>query len=408
MALIPCKECGSNISNKAVACPKCGCPEPFEKEVICNECGNSVPKNPDGSSCPNCGNPDISIEASGSEHVYSQLPTQLIWSWSHPTGFINSVAVSPDGNTIATGGYTQGIYLLDKTGRKISQIPSFIFSHKSIKSIAFNPNGNLLALAGEKGLLKLRDVNTGKKIHSLPKWWNISPFLIEKYSGKRPKPDMCCVAFSPDGSLLATGDIDGPMLWNVNSGKFIHSFSSIPQKIHSIAFSPDGHLLATGGLCFDKSYIRLYDVETQNNYNDVKARNSYNSDAFGEHPLGGSNDISKQHRMDVYSVVFSPDGQMLASAGFDSNIILSSLMGTVIHKLCGHENTVNSLAFSPDGSILASGSDDKTIKLWEVSTGKEIHTLSPNDGAAITSLTFSPDGFSFIVGSFGGNVTLWQ
>ncbi|MDB9338160.1 hypothetical protein PN474_02765 [Nodularia spumigena CS-589/07] len=82
------------------------------------------------------------------------------------------------------------------------------------------------------------------------------------------------------------------------------------------------------------------------------------------------------------------------------------LTGKDISTLTGHSDSVNSLAFSRDGQFLASGSDDKTIKLWNVVTGKEIQTLSHFD--QVLSVTFSPDGGWLAAGDLSGNITIWR
>ena len=84
----------------------------------------------------------------------------------------------------------------------------------------------------------------------------------------------------------------------------------------------------------------------------------------------------------------------------------------VVYVLDGHNDQVNSVAFSPNGQVLASGSNDGNVKLWDVNSGKEILTLSPqtNEESAsmITSVAFSPDGQLLASGSKSGYVTIWR
>jgi predicted NACHT family NTPase len=88
----------------------------------------------------------------------------------------------------------------------------------------------------------------------------------------------------------------------------------------------------------------------------------------------------KGHESEVYSVGFSPDGKQLASGSFDKTIkIWDVTTGKVLNTLKGHESLVNSVEFSPDGQQLASGSRDKTIKIWDVTTGKVLNTLKGHE-----------------------------
>ncbi|WGV24023.1 hypothetical protein [Halotia branconii] len=114
------------------------------------------------------------------------------------------------------------------------------------------------------------------------------------------------------------------------------------------------------------------------------------------------------HNRDVWSVSFSPDGKTLASGSYDKTIKLWNLeTGKQIRTLSGHDNFVISVSFSPDGKTLASGSYDKTIKLWNLETGKQIRTLSGHDDWVI-SVSFSPDGKTLASGSRDKTIKLWN
>ena len=81
--------------------------------------------------------------------------------------------------------------------------------------------------------------------------------------------------------------------------------------------------------------------------------------------------------------------------------------GKKLHTLKGHSDWVRSIMFSPDGTLLASGSSDMTVKLWEVSSGTNTITLTGHtDG--VRSVSFSPDGTRLATGSADKSVKLWD
>jgi WD40 repeat protein/subtilase family serine protease len=110
----------------------------------------------------------------------------------------------------------------------------------------------------------------------------------------------------------------------------------------------------------------------------------------------------------VNSVAFSPDGSLIASGSRDATIKLWRVSdGALVRTLTGHTDLVRSVAFSPDGSLIASGSGDATIKLWRVSDGALVRTLRGHT-SGVSSVAFSPDGSLIASGSWDATIKLWR
>jgi RNA polymerase sigma factor (sigma-70 family) len=113
------------------------------------------------------------------------------------------------------------------------------------------------------------------------------------------------------------------------------------------------------------------------------------------------------HDRAVYSVAFSPDGKTLASGSYQTIKLWDVTTGKEKATLKGHTHNVFSVAYSPDGKTLASASEDQTIKLWDMATAKEKATLKGHTGTG-WSVAFSPDGKTLASGSMDKTIKLWD
>ena len=274
--------------------------------------------------------------------------------------------------------------------------------------VAFSPDGTVLATTSADKTARLWDPATGHTIRTLTGHTNT----------------FWRVAFSPDGTMLATTSPDQTArLWEAATGQIIRTLTGHTDTVAGVAFSPDGTVLATSS--FDKT-ARLWDpatgqiIRTLTGHTDavwgvafsldgtVLATTSYDKTArLWDVATGHTIRTLTGHTDKVAGLAFSPDGTMLATTSVDQTARLWEVAtGQIIRTLTGHTNTVVGVAFSPDGAVLATTSFDQTARLWDVATGHTIRTLTGHTDKVV-GVTFSPDGAVLATISEDKTARLW-
>jgi WD40 repeat protein len=296
-------------------------------------------------------------------------------------GAVFCLAFSPTSEWLAAGTEDKQIRLFDVSRDEVLRTMN---GHiQIVKGLAFSPNGRILASASLDKTIKLWDTFTGKEIRTLSghssgvsgvafspdglnlassSWdasviiWDVhSGILLQKLSGHTDKVN--AVAYSPDGRFLASASDDGSVrLWNPQTGELVRSLPEVNARVESIAFSPDGKFLASGAsrdhLSKASHYggIRVWDIEAMSAVS-----------AF------------EKYRGDVRMLAFKPDGRVLASGEWPSDVRRNSFLAfwdvenhVVLSRFdVDRFGDLYAIAYSHDGRWLASGGRSGRIRLWQ-------------------------------------------
>ncbi|NJR59271.1 MAG: TIR domain-containing protein [Cyanobacteria bacterium CRU_2_1] len=320
----------------------------------------------------------------------------------------------------------QGIYSLRERNR--------LSGHEGrIFNISFSPDGKLIASAGEDGTVRL---------------WTDNGELVEVL-GEHNNQEVVSVTFDPSSTAnhytLASASRDGKInLWKISSAKpgklnvaLMHSLNAAQTNgyaLYSVVFSFGGQMLAAIG---SDGTVKIWNQRDRFNQPTVLGGQNSHSGAifslafsrYGDKiAIGRSNgtaeiwqreDDFKFNRLNVLthsqnsspelrwviSVNFSPDGQILASAGEDGIIRLWDENGSLIRSLEKHEGKVHQVIFSRDGQVLASASEDGTARLW-AQDGTPLQVLRGHQ-AGVRRVQFSVDGRTIATAGADDTIRLW-
>jgi WD40 repeat protein/transcriptional regulator with XRE-family HTH domain len=374
--------------------------------------------------------------------------------WQAHTDRIRALTFSPDGSKLVTGSWDNTVKLWDVEDGALLWSD---WQTSSIPSVAFAPDGSLLALSGEKGAqIHLWDLRSYTLRETLSHPHTVSAIawspkgrlfasgdfsgVIRVWEQHRTEPTTCIQAFSghtdwvmglafaPDGSLLASGSRDGTVkLWDVASGRLRQTTAGHTDGMNRVAWSPDGRTLASGSR---DTTIRLWDVEEGS----VRAvLQGHAAEVYGlaftpdsRSLLSGSDDgtlrlwdveslqclrIIRGYVSSLFGIDWSPDGTQLASGGSDALVTVWDMTGARPPRvLRGHRGVVSGVGWSPNGRLLASSGWDNTIWMWDPTSGAcvERHQDTEHPDTVFFGMAWSPDGQQLACGTYLQGVHVWK
>ena len=293
--------------------------------------------------------------------------------------FVTALAVDPTREHLVTGSQDGSLRFWDlATGRLVA---GPVQAHTSfVQGLAFQHDGRRLISIGFDGRLKVWDGATHAQ-------------LDEQSSGHRAH--VASVAVSPDGGTIATGGLDATISRWEPDGTRVATPIQANDWVRDLAYSPDGQLIAAS----IGSAVAIYTLPDGA-------------------PLASLSDQTTW----VGKLAFSPDSAKVAAGGCavmrglqncDMGEVLvwsraATAPITLTQKLVGHAGSVTAVAFSPDGRTLASGATDGSIALWDLATGEQIAPPWSGHGQDVFDLTFSPDGRLLATSSRDTTIRLWD
>jgi WD40 repeat protein len=318
---------------------------------------------PDGTRLVTVGTGFGDLSNPGTACVWDVASGKGLGRFSHQWQGIMSVAFSPNGTMLATGLENGEACVWDlESGQQ-----RYVFKgHTGIHSlVAFSPDQTMLATTSGKGTAQLWDLETG----------NLKSIL------EHPN-DIESLAFSPDGTQIVTRSFwEGAVrVWDAANGTIQHVFTNNLSDVNAVAFSPNEKLLVTGS---GNGMILVLDTQTGNEL---------------------SNICINRH---IYSVAFSPNGKVIAAGLSDHCIELWDIQtNTRLNVLMGHKSGIKSVAFNADGTLLLTRPVYGKARVWDIATGQCLQRLNSDDHET-TCAEFVPNT-SMIVTTSKHRITLWQ
>jgi WD40 repeat protein/DNA-binding SARP family transcriptional activator len=340
--------------------------------------------------------------------------TRLATSRELAAAAVNNLQVDPERSVLLALQALSTANTLEASNALHQALPELhilhtIPAHRQAPGVAYSPDGTRLASMGIDGEAKVWDAFTYQLSLTLP---------------GDPGDIGINVAFSPDGKLLATSANTKVALWDAATGQKLFSLAgdlSGPQ-ISYMSFSPDGSRLAVANM---DGTPKVWDLSTRSLVLTLTGHEglcdgiAYSPDSMrlataGEDGLvkiwdavTGQELITLEQGGTLHSVAFSPDGARLVSASQDGALkVWDPLTGKELLSL-SHMSGIYDVVFTPDGQRLATTHQDGTANVWSATSGEKVLTLAGHTSTVI-GIAFRPDGKQIVTSGYDGTVKIWD
>ena len=340
------------------------------------------------------------------------------------TRYVNSIAISPDGKYIVSGGSDNTIKIWNiKTGESLKTLAGH---SNSLYSIVITPDGKYIVSRSKYNTIKIWDFKTGKCLNTL-EGLNLITII------------------SSDGKYIVSGSWDNTVkIWDIKTGMCLNILEGLSSSISSVSISSNGKYI----VCTDvnknfnspsktEKIIKIFDFETGKCLKTLERLSSSVSlvsissnrkyivcteviknldSSSGTEEIIKIFDfetekclkILKGHEDSINSVAISPDGKYIVSGSDDETIKIWDIkIEKRLNTLKGHNDYVESVVISTDGNYIVSGSWDNTVKIWDFKTGECLNTLKGHSDS-VYSVAISPDGKYIVSGSSDGTIKIWN
>lgn len=284
---------------------------------------------------------------------------------------------------------------------------------RDIRCVAISPDGEWIATGG------------GYVDRTVKLWRRSDGRLVRSLAGHAA--DVSALAFSPHGEWLASGSDDTTVrLWRVADGALLHELPGQFARVTAVTFSPDNRFVLSVGGAGPNAHINGYDagtgahaftLPTDDGLRDIVfAGNCQYLIAGGEGIIitlvdPASGDVLRElagHEAPVATLALSADYLTIASGSVDGEVILwQTDSGAILRRFAAHGGGVRRVAFTPDGRTLVTVGGDGRLRTWHVASGALVRAAVAHAGAA-TGVAIAPDAGEFITVGADAAVRRWR